>query len=103
MRVAGVGGVIAAIAVLAALVVATVTSQPGVVFGGKAPIRKIVLVTIDTLRADYLSSYGYAKPTSPRLDAFAENALLFERATVPAPWTAPSMAAMITGRYPYET
>ena len=69
----------------------------------RAPIRKIVLVTIDTLRADRLGCYGYDKPTSPNLDALASDGVLFERAMAPAPWTAPSMAAMITGRYPFET
>jgi arylsulfatase A-like enzyme len=96
-------GVIAAVAVLAAIIAAAVVGRPGVVLGGRAPIRKIVLISIDTLRADHLSSYGYAKKTTPRIDAFAEDALLFERATAPAPWTSPSMAAMITGRYPLET
>ncbi len=70
---------------------------------GRAPIRKIVLISIDTLRADRLGCYSYDKPTSPRLDAVAKEAMLFEQAMVPAPWTAPSMAAMITGRFPYET
>lgn len=83
--------------------VAAVVWRPAAVRGDRAPIRKVILVTIDTLRADHLSSYGYPKATTPRIDAFAQEGMLFERATVPAPWTAPSMAAMITGRYPYET
>ncbi len=69
----------------------------------RSPIRKVVLVSIDTLRADRLSCYGYSRPTSPEIDAFAAQSALFERATSPAPWTAPSMAAMIAGRYPAET
>lgn len=100
---AGAAGLLVGAAAIAGLVAASVLWEPAEVFGGRAPIRKVVLVTIDTLRADHLSSYGFAKKTTPRLDAFAEDGMLFERATVPAPWTAPSMAAMITGRYPYET
>ena len=103
MTAAGLAGLVAGVAVLVGAIAATVLWRPGAVLGGKAPVRKIVLVSIDTLRADFLSSYGYAKSTTPRIDAFAEDALLFERATVPSPWTAPSMAAMITGRYPLET
>ncbi len=66
-------------------------------------VRKVVLVSIDTLRADRLGCYGYDQPTSPNLDAWAEKAMVFERATVQAPWTGPSMASMLTGRYPVET
>ncbi len=96
-------GVLAGAALIAAAVIVGVTYYPPSVRGGDAPIRKIVLISIDTLRADRLGTYGYAKPTSPNIDAFAKEALVFERAMAPAPWTAPSMAAMITGRYPYET
>ncbi len=78
-------------------------SQPTEVRGARAPLRKVILVTIDTLRADRLGTYGYPKDTSPNIDAWAKKALVFERATVPAPWTAPSMASLITGRYPAET
>ncbi len=86
-----------------ALCLACLVGGSSIAAAGPAPVRKIVLISIDTLRADRLGCYGYGRPTSPRLDAFAQEAMLFERATVPAPWTAPSMAAMITGRYPYET
>lgn len=90
-------------AVAVAAVAAVMILDPALVRGGGKPIRKIVLISIDTLRADRLGCYGYAKPTSPNIDALAKEGLLFERAMAPAPWTAPSMAAMITGRYPYET
>ena len=79
------------------------STGPDTVLGKRAPIRKVVLVTIDTLRADRLSSYGYHRPTTPHIDAWARGSTLFERATVPAPWTAPSMASLISGRYPAET
>jgi len=60
----------------------------------------IILISIDTLRADHLSCYGYSRPTSPALDDFAAQGLLFEDASAPSPWTLPSHASMLTGRYP---
>ena len=60
----------------------------------------IVLITIDTLRADHLGCYGYKQKTSPNLDAFATEALLFENAYSAVPLTLPSHATMLTGLYP---
>lgn len=60
----------------------------------------LIFIVLDTQRADRLGSYGYHKQTSPNLDAFAQNAVLFERAVAPAQWTIPSHASMFTGRYP---
>jgi arylsulfatase A-like enzyme len=60
----------------------------------------ILFLVLDTQRADRLSCYGYSAPTSPHLDAFAENAMLFQRAIAPAQWTIPSHASMFTGVYP---
>ena len=66
------------------------------------PQPNIVLITIDTLRADHLGSYGYARPSSPSIDRLAETGLLFERALSAAPWTLPSMASLHTSLYPPE-
>lgn len=60
----------------------------------------ILFVVLDTQRADRLSCYGYDKPTSPHIDAFATQSTLFKRAIAPAQWTVPSHASMFTGRYP---
>ena len=60
----------------------------------------IVLVVIDTLRADHLSHYGYHRPTAPALDGFAATATLFTDCTSPAPWTVPSVASVMTGLHP---
>jgi arylsulfatase A-like enzyme len=69
----------------------------------RQPVRKVVLVTIDALRADRLGCYGYKlRETSPNLDRFASQAALFEKAMVQAPWTGPSMASVMTGHYPRE-
>jgi arylsulfatase A-like enzyme len=61
----------------------------------------VLLVSIDTLRADRLGCYGYERATSPALDRFArERAVRFEHAIAEAPWTLPSHVTMLTGRHP---
>ena len=62
----------------------------------------VVLITVDTLRADHLSSYGYHLRTSPTMDKLAEDGVRFERAYTPIPMTGPSHFSMFTGRYPQE-
>jgi arylsulfatase A-like enzyme/Flp pilus assembly protein TadD len=59
----------------------------------------VILVTIDTLRADRISPYGYSKPT-PAFEAFAKDSALFERASSQVPLTLPSHASILTGLYP---
>ena len=51
------------------------------------PGRRVMLISIDTCRADYLSCYGYSKQTTPTLDALAAEGVLFERAMSPVPQT----------------
>lgn len=68
----------------------------------RAPARRVILVTCDTLRADRLGCYGCALPTSPEVDAFARDALVFDEAWSAAPWTGPALAALMTGRMPDE-
>jgi len=60
----------------------------------------VILIVIDTLRADYLGAYGFDGPISPELDTLAVESVLFERCTSQAPWTTPSVAAMMTSLYP---
>jgi arylsulfatase A-like enzyme len=62
----------------------------------------VLVIVIDTLRADHLSSYGYGRPTSPLIDQLAKNGVLFENAVAPCSWTLPSHASLLTGRYPFE-
>lgn len=72
--------------------------------GREAKLRgryNLILVTIDTLRADHLGAYGYVRNTSPVIDALAEEAVLFENAIVPMAFTGPSHASMLTGLYPH--
>ncbi len=60
----------------------------------------LVLVIIDTIRADHLSAYGYRRRTSPNLDRLASRALLFKNAFSASTWTLPSTASLMTGLYP---
>lgn len=60
----------------------------------------VILIMVDTLRADRLSCYGYRRLTSPRLDAFAEESVLYAAAISPGVWTPPSHASIFTGTYP---
>jgi arylsulfatase A-like enzyme len=60
----------------------------------------ILLLVLDTQRADRLSCYGYQAPTSPHLDAFARDATRFAHAISPAQWTVPVHASLFTGLYP---
>jgi arylsulfatase A-like enzyme len=69
-------------------------SQPG------AP--NVLLIVVDTLRADHLSVYGYARPTSPNLDRLAGNGLLFKNAVSASSWTLPSHGSILTGLYPHH-
>lgn len=62
----------------------------------------VILIVCDTLRADHLSCYGYERPTSPRLDAFAATATRYEHAYSTAPWTLPAHASLFTGLFPFE-
>jgi arylsulfatase A-like enzyme len=64
--------------------------------------RTVVLVTIDTLRADHVGAYGYPRPTTPFLDSLAAGGVLFEAAYASSSHTAPSHATMFTGLYPEE-
>ncbi len=60
----------------------------------------VLLVSLDTLRADHLGSYGCARPTSPNLDALAAGGVRFASAFSQAPWTRPSHRSFLTGLYP---
>src|SRR5690606_33786879 len=60
----------------------------------------IVLITIDTLRADHVGAYGYHRPTTPALDALAADGTLFENAWAHAPSTRYAIPSILPGRYP---
>jgi len=60
----------------------------------------VIFYLIDALRADHLGVYGYGRPTSPNVDAWATEAVVFDTAYAPASWTRPSVASLMTGRVP---
>jgi arylsulfatase A-like enzyme len=62
----------------------------------------VLVVVVDTLRADHLSSYGYERPTSPNIDALAREGVLFENAVSDCSWTYPSHVSLVTGRHQFE-
>ncbi|MEW6381114.1 MAG: sulfatase-like hydrolase/transferase [bacterium] len=68
-------------------------------FSGQPP-HNLVLITIDTLRADHLGCYGYRKSRTPAIDALARQGILFRQAFSPVPLTLPSHASILTGLYP---
>ncbi|MCH7866119.1 MAG: sulfatase [Myxococcales bacterium] len=66
------------------------------------PVRAVILISCDTLRADHLGMYGYDRDVSPNLDAFAQNSVVFERAYATAPHTNPALSSLLTSRMPDE-
>ncbi len=60
----------------------------------------VVVVLIDTLRADHLGAYGYHRETSPHIDALARESLVFRNAIAQSTWTKPATASLLTGLYP---
>jgi len=63
----------------------------------------VLLLTVDTLRPDYLSGNGYDRPTSPFLDELFAEGTYFEHALAPVPRTTPALASLLTGAYPHTT
>ena len=61
----------------------------------------VVLIVADTLRQDNLTTYGYERPTTPRIDAFAEQSVVFEQAVSVGASTPPTLSAIMTGRLPF--
>jgi choline-sulfatase len=67
------------------------------------PPAPIILISIDTLRADHLPAYGYTKVKTPAIDALAADGVVFERAYAHSPQTLPSHAAILSGELPFES
>jgi arylsulfatase A-like enzyme len=78
-------------------------SKPEIVGDGKPFSRpNIILVSLDTLRADHLGLYGYPRPTSPFLDEFGSKAVVFSNAHSESTWTLPSHWTMMTSLHPMQ-
>jgi len=81
-----------------ALAVPVVTCKPAVRGNG----RNLLLITLETTRADHLGTYGYERQTSPRIDRLASEGVVFDRFSSVSPRTNPSLASLMTSRYPHE-
>jgi arylsulfatase len=93
-RLAGPRGVALLVLVATAALPAACTRKPH-------PAQpNVLLISIDTLRADHIGAYGYPQATSPAIDALAKRGVRFADTTVAWPKTWPSLAAMMTGKYP---
>jgi len=93
-----------------------VVVQAGWIFGGERLKRwqeesrslprpgspNVLLIVLDTVRADHLSLHRYERGTSPNLERLAKQGIRFDQARSTAPWTLPSHASMFTGRWPHE-
>src|SRR5690242_17076077 len=66
------------------------------------PKVNVLLITLDTTRADRLGCYGYKGAVTPALDQLAAEGVVFERAYTPAPLTLPAHTSLFTGLYPRE-
>jgi arylsulfatase A-like enzyme len=64
-----------------------------------ARLPNIVFLLIDTLRADHMSVYGYERETTPRIDEFSKNGVVFSHAIAQSSWTKPSVCSIFTSRY----
>jgi len=84
-----------ALAAAAALCTACSGAAPG-------PARNLLVVCIDTLRADHVGAYGYPRATTPLIDALARQGTVFASAHAHSNWTVPSTASLLTSLYPSE-
>ena len=62
----------------------------------------VILIVVDTLRADHLSTYGYARNTDPNIADFAKHAVVFQHAISAAPWTTPSFTSILEGKLAFN-
>ena len=86
---------------LFSLVTALTVFAAGSVRPGGKP--NLILLSVDTLRADHLGAYGYGRPTSPHLDQLLASGTMFTDALCNVPLTNPSFSSMLTSRYPHQT
>src|SRR6266481_9699326 len=82
------------------LLITSVLASPWAAAGAPPPPPNVIVITIDTLRADHLGCYGYKQIHTPNIDALAADGIRFERAYTPVPVTLPSHTVMFTGTYP---
>jgi arylsulfatase A-like enzyme/Flp pilus assembly protein TadD len=99
-------GISVAVAVVVILVVIALTDKSSFPAIGRAPQKpdlsgaNVLLITLDTTRADRIGCYGYAPAETPRLDALAAEGVLFEQVVTPTAFTLPAHSSIMTGLYP---
>ena len=67
-----------------------------------APTCNVIVMILDTVRADRLGCYGCERGITPEIDRFAEDAIVFDNTVAQSPWTLPSVASLYTSRYPFQ-
>lgn len=70
--------------------------------GEVPPEHNVLIISLDTCRADHLTCYGYGRATSPNIDAFADTSTLFEDCLAPLPLTLPAHVSLLSGQYPRD-
>ena len=75
---------------------------PTVAVADRTPHPLVVVYLVDTLRADHLPLYGYARDTAPELTRFAKDAVVFDQAIASSSWTKPSVASLLTSLPPRD-
>jgi arylsulfatase A-like enzyme/Tfp pilus assembly protein PilF len=73
---------------------------PGLVFAVQ-PARSVVLISVDTLRADHLGCYGYRKVPTPHIDRLAQEGIVFSQVDSPVPMTLPAHTSLMSSTYPF--
>ncbi len=94
------GAIAGGIAAVALAVLGAGTVRPGSSSAPEDSRPNLILISVDTLRADHLGAYGYDRDTSPHLDALVRQGILFEHAYSSASWTLPAHATLLTGLDP---
>lgn len=69
---------------------------------GRSSDPNVIIIVMDTMRADRLGCYGYHRPTSPSIDAFAASSTFYTHAFATSPWTLPTHGSLFTGKLPFE-
>ena len=92
--------VVLAIGLLGFLLTAAAAISRLMVFRGTSAPLNLVVITLDTTRADRIGAYGRARAGTPHLDALAQDGVLFDHATASAPITLPAHSSLFTGRFP---
>jgi len=97
-----VAAVVGAVVLLAVVLGVLNASRPrmNIVAADSTTAQRVILISLDTLRQDHMSLYGYPRPTTPNIDKLAERAAVFTNAMSHAPFTLPSHMSMMTGVTP---